>query len=296
MEEIKEKYLKLMRETFKSLVNYLEENNYNWFVAYGTLLGTVRHKGMIPWDDDIDIIMPRADFERLVSERDKIAKESHYKVIAPGDDNYYLTIGKYYDSNTTLWEHKHNRSLFGVYVDIFILDYYCGEEDALHNVIHKHQNIWGRYVNTITNYSWDYLKFLIKGRHLRNLLKFPKSYFRHLSTNREEAWERYSKFMKQFWNENQGKPRYCAWLQQDIVYKSEWFDDYLKMPFEDIEVRVPIGYHQYLTNRYGDYMTPPPVNKQVPNATHTQYYLNLSESLNIEEVKLRIKEGEHVKF
>ena len=117
IQEVKEKQKKLLIETFKSLVSYLESHNYNWFVAYGTLLGTIRHKGMIPWDDDIDIIMPRADFERLLSERDMISKEDHYSIIAPGDENYYLTFGKYYDNQTTLWEYEHYPTLFGVYVD-----------------------------------------------------------------------------------------------------------------------------------------------------------------------------------
>ena len=67
MNEFEKKYKQILFKTFKHLVDYLESNNYKWFAGYGTCLGAVRHKGIIPWDDDIDIVMPRNDYDRFLN-------------------------------------------------------------------------------------------------------------------------------------------------------------------------------------------------------------------------------------
>lgn len=284
-----EKHSRILLDTFKSLIEYLEQNNYNWFVAYGTLLGTVRHKGMIPWDDDIDIFMPREDFDRFISEREIIRKESKYAVIAPGDENYYLSFAKYYDTHTTIWEMNHYHVTFGVYVDVFCLDYFCGSKQDFLKLIHKHQKLWNSYSNSLIHYSLSYLKWVIKGKHIKTLLLLPKNYISSLFTDTKSVKEKYFDFLERAKCEDYKTSNYCAWLQQDIVYKSEWFRKYKMMRFEDIEVRVPIGYHDFLKERYGNYMTPPPEDKRIPNASHTSYYTNFDESLSITEIEKVLK-------
>ena len=74
---------------------------------------------------------------------------------------------------------------------------------------------------------------------------------------------------------------------------TEWFKDYTLMPFEGLQVKVQNGYDEYLKLLYGDYMTPPPVEQRVIN--HKRYYINLEEGLTIDEVRERIKQGEHQK-
>ena len=84
---------------------------------------------------------------------------------------------------------------------------------------------------------------------------------------------------------------YFSYTQSGIyTYNKSWFDELIDVPFENMQVRVPKGYHEYLTFMYGDYMTPSQVNKNQDN-THTMSYLNLSERLNMKEVKNRIKKG-----
>ena len=78
------------------------------------------------------------------------------------------------------------------------------------------------------------------------------------------------------------------------VYNSEWFSDYVLLPFGDFEVRRPVGWHEYLTLVYGDYMTPPPPKAQL--CTHVMCYVNLKESLDKKEVKKRLRKGEKLVF
>ena len=74
------------------------------------------------------------------------------------------------------------------------------------------------------------------------------------------------------------------------IFKSEWFDSYVVYPFADTEIRVPIGYDEYLKSVFGDYMQLPPVEKRISD--HKKYYVNLKEGLTLEETKKRIKRGE----
>lgn len=78
------------------------------------------------------------------------------------------------------------------------------------------------------------------------------------------------------------------------LYNPAWFEKAIRVPFEDTEISVPVGYHEYLTTNFGDYMTPPPEKEQ--KVKHKFYYMNLKEGLTIEEAKKRIKKGEHVVF
>ena len=115
------KYKSKVLEVLKYTIKFCEKNNLKYYLADGSALGCVRHKGYIPWDDDIDIYMPRKDYNRLISLKEKVSLDG-YTVKSLKDKNYYLTFAKIYDSNTTVWEFKDCPDILGVYVDIFPLD------------------------------------------------------------------------------------------------------------------------------------------------------------------------------
>lgn len=103
-----------------------EKHNLRYYLWAGTMLGAVRHKGFIPWDDDIDIAMPRKDYEALIAH----AKEwlpVPYEIVSyeTDRDNYPLPFAKLQDASTTLIERSHLSYLGGVYIDIFPLDGMC---------------------------------------------------------------------------------------------------------------------------------------------------------------------------
>ena len=109
-------------EMFEWLTNFLHKNKLRYYVIGGTMLGAVRHNGFIPWDDDIDIAMPRNDYEKLI----ELLKQpiEHYVVESPKGSakDYIYGFAKFYDTNTTMTEVLRKNVTRGVYIDVFPLD------------------------------------------------------------------------------------------------------------------------------------------------------------------------------
>ena len=107
-----------MMDILQDMQRFCEEKGLRYYLSYGSLLGAVRHKGFIPWDDDIDIWMPRPDYERFCKEYD----HPHYKVLSAWTDkDYPLDFAKVHDIRTKVVEEGGDGD-WGVFVDIFILD------------------------------------------------------------------------------------------------------------------------------------------------------------------------------
>lgn len=99
-----------------------EEHNLRYYIIAGTLLGAVRHKGFIPWDDDLDIAMPRRDYDLLMQHASEWIPQPFEAVAFETDKEYPLPFAKIQDSSTTLIERMHLRYLGGIYIDVFPLD------------------------------------------------------------------------------------------------------------------------------------------------------------------------------
>ena len=109
---------KISLDILNDIADYCEKNNLRYFLSVGTLLGAIRHQGYIPWDDDIDIMMPRPDYIKLINNYD-----GKYKILKPSEGMLYYA--KAYDPNTIKYEpdvdYKKNKP-YGVDIDIFPLD------------------------------------------------------------------------------------------------------------------------------------------------------------------------------
>jgi len=128
-----------MLQMIKWFHNFCIKKDITYYVVGGTMLGTARHQGFIPWDDDIDVGVPRKDYNRLLTLGVELEK-SHGKYVLEsyhnGNDDYEYPYAKLYNTSTMLIENKRKKPKRGIFIDIFPLDGIgISKEDALRNFV-----------------------------------------------------------------------------------------------------------------------------------------------------------------
>lgn len=280
-------FKQVLFSTFKEVISFLDANNLRWWAAFGTILGAVRHKGIIPWDDDIDIYMPREDYNKLLAIRSKL-RDTSLDVMSYYDKGYVYSFGKFVNKNTTLWEQEQVPFVSGVYIDIFPLDLTAETELQ----IADNQKVYARRLRRMQS---SYQHFDTRS-YLYHIKKYGVQWIFDNIYSRINAKAVLDKFVvyDNSLNRSEGNKYVRYALSSYAIYPIEWFEGDVVLPFEDFLVKVPKGYKDLLAYCYGDYMTPPPIDSRISN--HSHYYLNLKENLSLEEVKDRIKQGEHLVY
>ena len=287
-------YKKKLAETLKVFDEFCNSNGLNYFASCGTAIGAVRHKGFIPWDDDIDVYMLRDDYDRLIALRSQL-NDTHYRIAEMGDEGYVYSFAKFYDSNTTLVEYSGFPSCrIGVFIDIFALDE-VEDNNELRQKKAEYERLLERYQNTFFSPSLHWLFY--NATHLE-FKKLWKTMSVCCCSKKRKASIR-KKFIdyEMTWRKEKGSFLFfhkSVYKIEKEIFTKDWFESYIYLPFEDHRIRVNKEYDKYLTQLFGDYMTPPPIDEQKTH--HFHYYLNLIESLTIDEVRRRIKRGEKLVY
>ena len=158
-------YKEHLYRILKFFISICEKHNLTYCCATGTMLGAVRHNDIIPWDDDVDVFMPRKDYEKFLTIAEEIESEG-FGVIAADNCSSFATFAKLYNKNTTLWEIESIPFIYGVYIDIFPLDETSENKEAF---LKKYRN----FRNFFRKYQLSQMKFSFK-RFMGEILEGDK--------------------------------------------------------------------------------------------------------------------------
>lgn len=257
MKKIEYKELRLLQiEILNYVDNFCKRNNLKYSLACGTLLGAIRHKGYIPWDDDIDIQFLRDDYNKFITLW--IKQGNHpYELLSLETTSYWgMAYAKVCNSKTIIKDGNYN--FYGVNIDIFPIDKVVDFEDfskrhkqimnlytKLHLCTYKSENKWKNILNKLRCIPYTPHRIALKIHKIA------------ISKNDKEGEYLFEMV--------------AGRLYKNIFHK-EAFDDVVEMEFEGKLYNVLKGWDTYLRSLYNDYMTLPPKEKQITHHNMEAYW------------------------
>lgn len=241
------------------------EHGLTYYAIGGTLLGAVRHGGFIPWDDDIDVGMPRGDYEKFkVLMKDN---NGRYRAETADDGNRDFTYSfcKLYDTSTTAVCDTRYKTKRGIFIDVFPFD---GLGDTKEDGLKRFKKL-----------QFKRKMITAKRNGINKKLSFSMNAAIVLSKLLPYSWHGALKRMQRICAERDFyKSKYVAnvfgrWHGREVVER-EWLGEPKRIAFENIEICGPNDADKYLTAIYGDYMTPPKESDRKPD--HECLFLDLN--------------------
>lgn len=269
MKELTDKeLLELQVEILSKVDAFCRKRSIQYTIFAGTSIGAIRHKGYIPWDDDIDIAMTRPNYERFIHSFNGAVE--NLEVLAPELNwNYYAPYGNVCDVRTVLdeGENGHNGISVGVKIDIFPLDSVSDVDDDFLSDKKKFAEMWlSLYAKRVNlKLVWKKNKKEAVYLFIRKLVLFHRKY--------SDIQKEINKFLIKYpFDSSRFVDLRCFPWTTDSRCKKELFETYMDVPFENITVSIIKGYHEYLTKAYGDYMKFPPIEKRIPKHSFKAYW------------------------
>lgn len=264
---------KLELDILKDVTSFCEAHNIRYFLAYGTLIGAVRHKGFIPWDDDIDLQMPRPDYEKFMALYNEKKTCAYYKAQRPLQDGSIHTMLKVIDTRTVKIEkgirYGDESQYPGIDIDIFPIDGQPDDDKVYEKYYKKKRQIFKEIYELVGTYSWK-----------RKLLYlFPRIHAHILG--KEKLFEKIRKINAPYAYETCQKVGATDSLYNGIKNRTEKknYESHVLLPFEGEMFRAPVGYDEILSSFYGDYMQLPPPDKQVTHHKNETYWRDENEEI-----------------
>lgn len=246
-------------DTLVYFKEFCDKNNLLFYLCGGCCIGSLRTGGFIPWDDDIDILMPRDDYEKLYKLWDN-DKHERFKLLRTDEKiftgNIFTTI---VDTETTCVKanQAHLDIPFGIMMDIFPIDG-CPKGKFKRTMQKLNAMIYSLFLAQIVPENHGGIMAL-GSKFLLSIVKSPKA--------REKKWRNAERRMSKY------KISDCEYITElcegvhsmQPEYPKEWFASAVYREFEGLQMPIPVGYDPYLKKAFGDYMTPPTEDKQKPH-------------------------------
>ena len=240
---------KIALDILLDFAEFCDAHDLQYFLAYGTLIGAIRHKGYIPWDDDIDVQMPREDYDRLIHIYNSEKKNQNFELIDPWSKRARHSFVKIVDNRTVKVEPgiDYRNGYLGIDIDVFPLDGMPSDDAKLDKWHRSLMRVYNMYLYCVLD-----TKKSLKRKIAVPLIRF--------FTGGKNALLK--KAMKLHAKYPYGSCEYVGsiespWNNKRERSKKSCFVDSVLVEFEGHLLKAPIGYHEILTATFGDYMTPP---------------------------------------
>ena len=265
MEEIQ----KVSLEMLKAIDTICKKIDVKYCLAYGTLIGAIRHKGFIPWDDDIDILMPRPDYEKFKEYVISHVEELHpLKLFDSSVDDYPYLLPRLSNDDYEVVVSNEKPYGMGIFIDIYVLDGIGDTFEAAWNYIKK----TCKYPRLIFLSTRNHYHFGTTKGILKRLIKIPAFYYAKMMG--KDYFEK--KLRKLIDTQSYERKSYvgCAiWCEHPkwAVVKKEYIDNLIEVPFENYQFKIPKAYDELLCQWYGDYMQLPPEKDRIYHHLYKAY-------------------------
>ena len=263
----------------KDVAEFCDKNDIRYYLCGGTLLGAVRHQGFIPWDDDIDIAMPRKDYYKFINSYK--GSSQRYRVdeisINPGWWNEFAKVG---DTKTVIYDRhwKKQYQQYHVFIDIFPLDGLPSNDISNKLLYLKQKVLWVLHKGSACDYSQSvyYSDSFKNNVSVRNEIR---TFFKYIAITLC-SWIPTQKVIKLI-NKTACQCPFETSKEVALIVGSQGgkfekasrkaFDERKRFSFEGVLLWGPSGFDEYLTNLYGNYMELPPVENRVTHHTFTAF-------------------------